>query len=434
MRAPRWSDVWISALARSIDSGGDALAAFALALVLQSRGYGGVAIAALMLAASVPPIVLARPAGWVADTFDSRRILLTVGSMQVAVCAALAFVTSVYAIVALVALLTVGATLTSPTFSALTPAMVGRDNLAKASGLMQGASTLAGLIAPVIGGLLVGAFHGARGPLLIDAATCLAVPAAGLLIRTRRCNGLAYAGPALDQEADETAEGGPDTSIDTSGSATAWTIFKDPIVRPVVLLFAAVVGAVTAVNVAEVFLVRGTLHASAAMYGIVSATWMGGMFVGSVSAARMRPDDGRSARIMLALLGAVCLIPAAAALVGSVVWLLPLWFVGGILNGGQNTISGVLVGRRAPAAVRGRAYAAFGGTMSTAMTAGMALGGVLLSFAGPRAIFGWTGVAGLAVTFAFAGPLLAATRRGHPTATPVLNSAAPAAPVPEASH
>src|SRR3954471_2604068 len=97
-RAPRvdgdrWSDVYLSATARAVSNCGDLLAATALVLALQARGAGGYAVAAVLLAAAVPPVLLAPLTARLVDRVDSRRLLVSVGLGQVAVCTALALVT-----------------------------------------------------------------------------------------------------------------------------------------------------------------------------------------------------------------------------------------------------------------------------------------------------------------------------------------------------
>src|SRR5882724_7201480 len=105
------------------------LAAVTLQITLQQRGHGGPLVAALLLAAAVPPMLLAPVAGQVVDRFDSRRVLVVIGLLLVAALAA-------------------GVAFTSPTFAALIPSMVGRDNLAKASGLIQSSVTVGLLAGP----------------------------------------------------------------------------------------------------------------------------------------------------------------------------------------------------------------------------------------------------------------------------------------------
>ena len=55
--------------------------------------------------------------------------------------------------------------------------------------------------------------------------------------------------------------------------------------------FAAVIAAVTAVNVLEIFFVRDTLGGSATMYGLVAATWTLGVLIGAWPWGRARGGD-----------------------------------------------------------------------------------------------------------------------------------------------
>ena len=90
---PRWSDLYIAALARAVSGCGDMLAATALALILVARGENGLAVAGILLAAAVPLVVVGPIAGRLADRVDSRTLIVSVGLVQVGVCVALAFAT-----------------------------------------------------------------------------------------------------------------------------------------------------------------------------------------------------------------------------------------------------------------------------------------------------------------------------------------------------
>ncbi|HEY7173308.1 MAG TPA: MFS transporter, partial [Micromonosporaceae bacterium] len=395
--SPRWSDLYIAALARAASNCGDMLAATALALILQGRGEGGLAVAGIMLAAALPLMVVGPFAGRLADRVDSRKLLITVGLAQVAVCVALAFTRQPAFIIGLVAVLAIGLAITSPTMSALTPLMVGRDNLAKASGISQTASTIGMLLAPALGGVLVGAF-GARVPLLIDAGTYLAIPIAGLLIRTRR-GGKFRAAMAANGE---------------PGAVPAPTTFRlrsDGLMWPLFVLIGAVIAAISAVDVVDVFFVRETLHSTPWMYGVVGATWLGGMVIGAVFAGRQRRDDVGTARVLLLFALATSVTIGVAGLVPHVAWLIPLWLIGGVLNAIGNVGIGVILGSRVPPEVRGHAGAIFNSIASGANATGFLLGGALLAVAAPRTLIVGCGLAGLAVTAIFAPPLVRAIRR-----------------------
>jgi MFS family permease len=89
----------------------------------------------------------------------------------------------------------------------------------------------------------------------------------------------------------------------------------------------------------------------------------------------------------------------------------PVSLLGGLGNGGVNNAAGVLIGRRAPAAARGQAFAVLGAVASAATTVGYLLGGLLLALIPVRPAIAVAGLAGLAVTAAFALPVLRASRR-----------------------
>ena len=76
----------------------------------------------------------------------------------------------------------------------------------------------------------------------------------------------------------------------------------------------------------------------------------------------------------------------------------------------------MLLGRRVPAAMRGRAFAVFGAVANGANVAGLLLGGVLLAVVPARATIAAAGLGGLAATAAFALPVLRATARDRATA------------------
>src|SRR3954454_16355294 len=101
----RHRDLRIAASARAVSFLGDEVALVALLLRIHDSGGGPRGVAALLLAAAIPTVVLAPWAGRVADRYDSRRVLVTCGFGQAALCVALAFTTPIVAVLALVACL-----------------------------------------------------------------------------------------------------------------------------------------------------------------------------------------------------------------------------------------------------------------------------------------------------------------------------------------
>ena len=162
---------------------------------------------------------------------------------------------------------------------------------------------------------------------------------------------------------------------------------------------------------AEVFFIRATLHSTAGVYGLMESVWVSAAVAGGWWVARRRPSDPGVARLLLGSLALTCLGVALMATVPAVGWLAPVSVLGGLGNGGVNVAAAVLLGRRVPAAMRGRAFAVFGAVASGANVAGLLLGGVLLAVVPVRAAIAAAGLGGLAATAAFALPVLRAIAR-----------------------
>ena len=393
--------MYLASGARAVSAAGDLLAAIALVLELQQRGMGGFAVAAILIAAAVPPVLLVGWAGRLADRADSRQLLMVTGLAQAGACVALAFAGGIAEIIALVTVLAAGLALTQPCLSALLPDMVNPDDLPKATALSQTASAAATMLAPALAGLLMGQF-GVKVPLLADAASYLAIVAAGGLIRTRR--GAPARAPSPEQPS------GQQPSGQQPPAAPGWRLRQDPLIWSAIVLIGAVVAAASLVNVAEVFLIRGTLHSSTTVYGLLDSVWIGATMAGAWLLARRRLADWALGPALLGALVVTCASVAVFGIVPAVGWLVPVSLVGGLGNGGVNNAVAVLIGRRTPSAVRGQAYAVLGAVVSATTTAGYLLGGLLLAVISVRVTIAAAGLAGLAVTVAFALPVLRASR------------------------
>ncbi|MFI5915473.1 MFS transporter [Dactylosporangium sp. NPDC051541] len=372
-------DVYLLAGARGVSLFGDLLATTALVLALQERGAGGSAIAAVFIAAVLPEVVFVAVAARIVDRLDSRLLLTATGLVQAAACAAMAFTNGTWTLIGLVAVLGAGLAITAPTFSALLPEMAGPAALGRAMAIGHTANTLGSLAGPALAGLLVGGF-GLRVPLLIDAATYLAVVAAGLLFRTHRKG--------------------------AAGTPPKGRLRGDRLLMTTIGLLAALVLTLNINVVVAVFYIRGPLGGSATEYGLVDAAWLAGMLAGAWLATSIRGDDARLARILAAVFTGTAIVVLSSGFVQKPWQLYFLWLLGGALNGVDNTVLGVLAARRVPEAVRGAFYARFGAIINGANLIGYAAGGALIGHFEPRAIVIGCGVAGVAAAVVFAVPLL----------------------------
>jgi MFS family permease len=312
-------------------------------------------------------VLLSPVAGVLADRWDSRRLLLACTLVQAVVCTLLAFSNPVALVLGLAGVLGAVEAVTSATWQALLPRIVGQERITAAVGLGRTATTAAGMLAPVAGGLLAAAF-GTKVPLLVDAGTYLAVLTAAIVVRTRR-----------------QPIAGEDQPRMRMWDGFAF-VCADRVLRPLLtgLLVFVLLGGV--VNVVDVFLVRNTFAASDAWYGAVVALWLAGMVIGSLLAGRLRGDSAASraaiggAAIIAAALGAVALVPTVG-------WLVPLQVAGGLGNGLLNVAAGSLLLTRSPEAIRGRVSAAVNGAANAAALGALALGGALAAELTPRTIF-----------------------------------------------
>ena len=384
----RVPDLRIAVLARAISLLGDEVAVVALLLRTQGQGNGAWPVVALLLAGTLPLVLLAPLVGPLVDRTDSRRLLLVSGCGQLVCCLALASLPSQPVMLALVAALGAGQAVNSATWQALLPGIVGLDRLPAAIGLSQAASTVAGMTAPVLAGLLTG-LYGARVPLLLDAASFAAVVLAALAIRTRRGSTASRAG-------------------DPRGG---WAVVRsDAMLLPLVAMLTVFILLGSMVNVIEVFLVREVMHASAIWYGILGSGWGVGVLIGALLGGRCR-GQRNLLRLALASAAGLSFGLAGMGLAPSPAWALPAVVAGGTCNGLLNLAIGSLVGIRTAEAVRGRVAAIVGGLTSAGQVGAMLLGGLLAAVLGPRQIFVLAGLLGALVPVALGRRLLASAGR-----------------------
>jgi predicted MFS family arabinose efflux permease len=148
-------------------------------------------------------LLLALPSGTLADTFDRRRLLLTVQVMLLGAGTALTVLTALDRmppglLLVFTFLLGVGQAVTLPTWQALIPEIVPRDELPSASALGAVNTNLARSAGPAVAGLLV-AHIGSAAVFGLNAFS-FAVFAGALLIWRRPQSGASHSerfGPAL---------------------------------------------------------------------------------------------------------------------------------------------------------------------------------------------------------------------------------------------
>src|SRR4051812_15538778 len=148
-------DLRLLAASAGLSALGDFLAMIPLILHVQDRTGSTFAVSAVFLALWGPLVLGAGLAGTIVDRFENRALLVGVSFAQAAVVVALALcVNTLWAVLALVALLGLGAAVGQAAEFALVPTAAGDTEVGRANGLMETARSLGFTAGPLLGGAL----------------------------------------------------------------------------------------------------------------------------------------------------------------------------------------------------------------------------------------------------------------------------------------
>jgi MFS family permease len=346
---------------------GDWLALVPLTLHLQETTGSGFTIALLYVAFWAPSVVLAGPAGLLADRYDPRRVLLLVSLAQATVAVVLAFAAGTAVILILAALLGIGFAVAQPAEFALVPRVAGEARLALANGRVETARYAGFAVGPLIGGMLAAA-GGLEIAMLVNAVTFLVVGVAAVVVKCPHSEFCLAPEPAVGR---------------------AWTGAKYLVQDRVLALVMGVAFVsllfMTTNWAANVFFAKEDLGLGNVGYGFLLSSWTAGMVLG----ATLLPRRIRGS--VLAAAALVAIVVQGAGLAGPAIWLVPalaftFFFVGGVAHGTKNVLIRTLIHERVPSSLHGRAFAAYNGLRNGAELVALVAGGVLVSTLGAR----WT--------------------------------------------
>jgi len=406
---PAWREVYVLGGLRGLSFAGDVMAETAILLFLVKHGAAAYAVMALLLAAAVPPALLAPVAGAVADRLDSRLVITVVAALQALCCFAMVLWPSPVTLIALSVLLSAGLAFTHPVLAGLPRSMVGAENVPRASSISQTCAMAGMIAAPALAGVLTSRF-GIRIPLVIDGASFALVVAGGFVIKTR-LHGSGQ-GRAAEHSAAEDAEkrqestGEAETSAQESGPV--YRVRSDRFLRSVLTMAGTVIACVSMANVFLVFYVTRTFGASGTTFGIIVSCEMVGLIIGGIAVGRIKRI--RHEDILIGSLLCLAVGVLGTGLSPGVWWIVPFYLIGGIGNGAMATELHIVLNLRVPDSHRGRGFAALGAISNTAPAVGYLIAVLLLVALAPRYAFICAGVAALLCVVAFSRPLL---RRGE---------------------
>jgi len=361
-------------LATAGSSFGTYLAAVALTVSVYDATRSGTWVAALLIADFLPIVLIGLLLGPLVDRLSRRRLMIGSDLVRCGVFAALPFVHSPGAIVALAAVSGVATGFFPPAANAGLPNLVEDEDLTNANSLLQTVETLALMVGPVIAGLMLAVWPPSV-PYAVNAVTFLV--SAVLVARI----------PAARLQSEEPVTNGHWRDV---ADGVRLVLTSRPL-RTVVVVWNVVVIGAAAVNVAEVIFAKQDLDAGNVGFGVLVAASGIGLALGSFLAAPALGKVGLRRHYIgsIALMG----VGWGAAAISDSIWLAVPFVIGGAAgNGAAAVCNRLLVQRGAPDQYRGRALATIMSTNYAVAGLAMAAAGVLTDRYGARTIWIAAGV------------------------------------------
>ena len=374
-RSPSFGLLFVATAGSSF---GTYLAAIVLTVDVFDRTGSGVWVAALLIADFLPIVVIGLLLGPLVDRLSRRKLMVASDVVRVGVFAALPFVDDPAAIVGLAGIAGIATGFFRPAVYAGLPNLVPDEELTNANSLLQTIETVAWMVGPIVGGLMVTAWSPSV-PYALNAVTFLVSAFLVSRISDRE----------LRSEESLTRGHWRDVADGIRLVLTSAPLRTVLVVWNVVLLGSA------AINVAEVVFAKDTLGAGNVGFGVLVAASGVGLAIGSYLAA---PSLG-TLGLRRHYAGSIALMAlgwGAAAFTSSIWLAVPLVVVGAAGNGAAIISNQLLVQRGAPDRYRGRALATIMSTNYAILGLAMAAAGVLTDAFGPRWVWGVAGAIYLA--------------------------------------
>ena len=355
----------VVALGQGVSVLGSELTAFALGMWVLEQTNSATLLSLVILAATIPGVIIAPLAGSVVDRHDRRRVMLAsnfvILAAEVAIIGLiLANRTEIGYLFALAAVISCAAAFLEPAYLASVPLLVAKEQLGRASGLMELCRGVGRIAAPAAAGIML-VTVGMQGVLAFDVATFVVAVATLMAVRMPR--------PAAAQ-----AETHPTHSL-RSDAAAGWRYLRERAgLWSLLFLFAGVNFLIAVVNVLYLPLLKSFCEMD--VVGLVLTVGGTGMLLSSLAVVRL----GTPRRRIPAIMGLLVLGGLVIALTG--VQAAPLWVAAAnfatmcVLPQLQAT-SQVLWQTKVDVAMQGRVFALRRMFSQATLPAGILLGGWL---------------------------------------------------------
>jgi DHA3 family macrolide efflux protein-like MFS transporter len=170
-------------------------------------------------------------------------------------------------------------------------------------------------------------------------------------------------------------------------------LWRNRLLRSLVILVFAMVLCISFIAVGDVFLLTNIMGADAFIYGLVSSGFAIGTFLASVYAGTKKISLMQELKILGLGMGVLSLMGVLVGLSPNYWIVMVVWFIGGAANSTINTYGVGMMIKETPHEVQGRVFAAFGAMVSIASIGSMSVAGALIGWFGVREVFVVSGIA-----------------------------------------
>jgi MFS family permease len=369
VRSDNRSAVRRLAFGRLISIAGTDASAIALGWALYERTGSAMWLSFALVLTIGGGAVLAPLGGWVGDRVDRRRLMIGAELTSAVLFLVLAFVHTPAALLGVSLFATAAGAAFGPASGAAVAGLAGERDLSWAMSLINTGSNVGRLGGRLAAGAVVAAV-GAEAVFALDAVTFAVSAALTASVR------MPFGGASAAMR-----------------EASQGLGFRELAAHPVLRLLAlsaCVSTLVTSFSMTAEVPLAVELGAGAIGLGVLTAGWGAGMVLGSWHAARALHQGNEATGVLvgrglmavgIGLTGLAPFLPAAVA----------CYVLGGVGGGFMGVAAQSLILRRTPEHLRARMLAAVDACRNLAFGVGALSAGVVVTFAGPRLVYGLVG-------------------------------------------
>lgn len=375
-------------VSQSVSVLGDAVSATAMPLLVLALTGSGLAMGIVLAINTGADFVMGSIAGAMADRGDRKRMMFLADAGRAVLTALIPLSVLLQGPTMAVIIITTGPMAILRGFFragylAAMPNLVGRSQLARGNGILETAYSTTFIVGPALAGFLVTVI-GPGETLAVDAAS-FAISAAGLFL--------------IRRELKAPTDRPPSRIVDDIREGFVY-VFRHPVLRSVILVFASTSAILTPVGAAMTFRIVRDLGLSPAAFGLTLTSLGVGTLVGSLAATRFGKDTN-VARVLLLSVLVMGLPLIGVAFIGSLPLIVALTAVSGAAEAVLAITYISVRAANSPDELVGRIASTARVTALGMMPVGGLIGGVLIDSIGGSLTLAVMGVAMCVIALAF---------------------------------